>query len=354
MSRQQRSSRDRVAIKSKFDAEYRRFSLLLSSTGCFQDFYQLLRSIHRIPGLEVFLEYVDAHGDLLPINNDENFHKALSAARPLLRVILQRKDVMDSVFSIDLPQRKKKGQRQMTAKPHPPMLIGPPKDFRPVSSIIDVDILPVTLRRVRLHKHGSGRPLGFYIRDGLSVRVTPQGVEKVPGIFISRVVRGGLAESTGLLGLNDEILEVNDIDVAGKSLDQVTDMMVANSRNLVITVKPANQRNNVVRGSKASADSVDSRACHDSAANPASLHQGNSNAAEGESDEEDSDIIIENNTLLPRLPLQPFVNGSALLRETSPPLSLGLQPLPRSTTPHNSPTYRPGKGMQEDGNIITL
>lgn len=34
-------------------------------------------------------------------------------------------------------------------------------------------------------------------------------------------MRGGLAESTGLLAVNDEILEVNGIDVAGKSLDQV-------------------------------------------------------------------------------------------------------------------------------------
>lgn len=46
-------------------------------------------------------------------------------------------------------------------------------------------------------------------------------VSQLPGVFISRLVRGGLAESTGLLGVNDEILEVNGIDVAGKSLDQV-------------------------------------------------------------------------------------------------------------------------------------
>ena len=65
---------------------------------------------------------------------------------------------------------------------------------------------------------------------------------QVPGIFISRLVPGGLAESTGLLAVNDEVLEVNGIEVAGKSLDQVTDMMVANSSNLIITVKPANQR----------------------------------------------------------------------------------------------------------------
>nr|CAD7594348.1 unnamed protein product [Timema genevievae] len=111
-----------------------------------------------------------------------------------------------------------------------------------VSAIIDVDIVPETCRRVRLLKHGSDKPLGFYIRDGTSVRVTPAGLEKVPGIFISRLVPGGLAESTGLLAVNDEVLEVNGIEVVGKTLDQVTDMMVANSSNLIITVKPANQR----------------------------------------------------------------------------------------------------------------
>jgi partitioning defective protein 6 len=93
-----------------------------------------------------------------------------------------------------------------------------PEDFRRVSAIIDVDVVPETHRRVKLMKNGSDKPLGFYIRDGTSVRVTPQGLEKVPAIFISRLVPGGLAESTGLLAVNDEVLEVNGIDVAGKTL----------------------------------------------------------------------------------------------------------------------------------------
>jgi partitioning defective protein 6 len=67
----------------------------------------------------------------------------------------------------------------------------------------------------------------------------PSGVEKVPAIFISRLVPGGIAESTGLLAVGDEVLEVNGIEVAGKTLDQVTDMMIANSSNMIITVKPA-------------------------------------------------------------------------------------------------------------------
>ena len=72
------------------------------------------------------------------------------------------------------------------------------------------------------------------------MRVTETGLTKLPGIFISRLVPGGLAESTGLLSVNDEVLEVNGIEVAGKTLDQVTDMMIANSSNLIITVRPRN------------------------------------------------------------------------------------------------------------------
>jgi len=129
--------------------------------------------------------------------------------------------------------------------------ISTPKDFRPVSAIIDVDILPETLRRVRLHKHGSDKPLGFYIRDGVSVRLKGEEVEKVQSIFISRLVSNGLAAMTGLLAIDDEVLEVNSIEVTGKTLDQVTDMMVANAANLIITVKPASQKNNIQKNYKA-------------------------------------------------------------------------------------------------------
>lgn len=56
------------------------------------------------------------------------------------------------------------------------LAISNPHDFRQVSAIIDVDIVPETCRRVRLLKHGSDKPLGFYIRDGTSVRVTQNGL----------------------------------------------------------------------------------------------------------------------------------------------------------------------------------
>lgn len=41
---------------------------------------------------QFLISYIDPRdNDLLPINNDDNFHRALTTARPLLRVIIQRK-----------------------------------------------------------------------------------------------------------------------------------------------------------------------------------------------------------------------------------------------------------------------
>nr|AAH61114.1 Pard6a protein [Mus musculus] len=244
-----------VEVKSKFDAEFRRFALPRTSVRGFQEFSRLLCVVHQIPGLDVLLGYTDAHAE---------------------------GDSSGLAFASNSLQRRKKGLLLRPVAPlrtRPPLLISLPQDFRQVSSVIDVDLLPETHRRVRLHKHGSDRPLGFYIRDGMSVRVALQGLERVPGIFISRLVRGGLAESTGLLAVSDEILEVNGIEVAGKTLDQVTDMMVANSHNLIVTVKPANQRNNVVRGASGRLTG------------PSSVGPG---PTDPDSDDDSSDLVIEN------------------------------------------------------------
>ncbi|XP_034269676.1 partitioning defective 6 homolog beta [Pantherophis guttatus] len=285
-----------MEVKSKFGAEFRRFSLERSKPGRFEEFYGLLQHVHKIPNVEVLVGYTDIHGDLLPINNDDNYHKAVSTANPLLRIFIQRKEDADySAFGTDTMTRKKNVLSNVLRpdnhrkKPH--IVISLPQDFRPVSSIIDVDILPETHRRVRLYKYGTEKPLGFYIRDGSSVRVTPHGLEKVPGIFISRLVPGGLAQSTGLLAVNDEVLEVNGIEVSGKSLDQVTDMMIANSRNLIITVRPANQRNNVVRNSRTSGSSGQST---DNSLPSYTPHIVPRYQPEEEDSDED-DIIIEDN-----------------------------------------------------------
>lgn len=282
-----------IEIKSKFDAEFRRWSIKRNPENphTFDDFYSTIERFHKLTGVAFLISYIDPRdNDLLPINNDDNYHRALTTARPLMRIIIQKKgDSFEETMGYGTMRPKNLissllGQTPIKSKT---LAISNPHDFRQVSQIIDVDIVPETCRRVRLLKHGSDKPLGFYIRDGTSVKVTANGIEKQPGIFISRLVPGGLAESTGLLAVNDEVLEVNGIEVHGKTLDQVTDMMVANSSNLIITVKPANQRTLATprRGSF-------SRNSQLSSGSHQSHHTNNTNTSD-ENDHDDQDEVVD-------------------------------------------------------------
>lgn len=266
---------DYISVKSKIGVEFRRYPLKLGDVQNFDSFYKKIESFHQLSAIPFVIFYTDPEDCLLPINNDDNLAKAISSAkritlyntnfsnhnnnqpviikRPFLKLFVEKKRTFLEYYNGNLSGKYKKGQHlkgqhfkglsnliQSSNDQGLRPSIGMPEDFRQVSSIIDVDIVPETCRRVRIVKHGSDRPLGFYIRDGTYKRMNAQGeIELVTGIFISRLVPGGLAESTGLLAVNDEVLEVNGIQVTnGKTLDQVTDMMVANSSNLIITIRP--------------------------------------------------------------------------------------------------------------------
>lgn len=45
-------------------------------------------------------------------------------------------------------------------------------------------------------------------------------------VVVSRVVKGGAAESSGLLSEGDEILEINGISIRGKHINEVHDLLV--------------------------------------------------------------------------------------------------------------------------------
>eukprot|EP00096_Caligus_rogercresseyi_P006574 TRINITY_DN2311_c0_g1_i1.p1 TRINITY_DN2311_c0_g1~~TRINITY_DN2311_c0_g1_i1.p1 ORF type:complete len:311 (+),score=117.12 TRINITY_DN2311_c0_g1_i1:212-1144(+) len=282
-----------VEVKSKFDAEFRRFSLDRSKYPSYESFQSRVESLHFLSSVSFTIAFIDpSDNDLLPINNTDNYTRALVNAKPLLRLVIQRLGEFDKSQGGGAPRSESHLllHRPLLSilAPHPSprtlISISRPSEFRQVSAIIDVDLVPDTCRRVRLLKHGSDKPLGFYIRDGTSVRVTPEGLEKVPGIFISRLLPGGLAESTGLLAVNDEVLEVNGIEIAGKSLDQVTDMMVANSSNLIVTVKPANQRTTLIPSGRGGSFS---RHSHGSLLSKTS----SGHSAGGASDHDDEDEI---------------------------------------------------------------
>ncbi|KAH8419739.1 hypothetical protein KR009_002005 [Drosophila setifemur] len=322
-----------IEVKSKFDAEFRRWSFKRhEAEQSFDKFAALIEQLHKLANIQFLILYIDPRdNDLLPINNDDNFGRALKTARPLLRVIVQRKDDLNECSGFGtMKPRNLIGSILMGHTPVKTKApsISIPHDFRQVSAIIDVDIVPETHRRVRLLKHGSDKPLGFYIRDGTSVRVTSSGLEKQPGIFISRLVPGGLAESTGLLAVNDEVIEVNGIEVAGKTLDQVTDMMVANSSNLIITVKPANQRTltSTHRGSFSRNSQLSS----------GSHHTNNTNTSDEIEHEDQDDIVDLTGVTLDESPTSSSGNHNHN-QQASTGAGAGAQPLSSSPSSHHQP-----------------
>lgn len=48
-------------------------------------------------------------------------------------------------------------------------------------------------------------------------------------VVVSRVVKGGAAESSGLLSEGDEILEINGVSIRGKHINEVHDLLVRTS-----------------------------------------------------------------------------------------------------------------------------
>jgi len=246
----------------------------------FQEFEATLAKLHKLDNecspidqsytFKIF--YTDPKtSTLLPINNDDNLARAIASCQKnnnnlnLVRIYIYNSANQPNIHNNSVHNQSTDSHNDSdTSLPgnisgvtlRRGLAIGSPINFRPVSAIIDVDILPESLRRVRIHKHKSDKPLGFYIRDGTAVRTGVNGLEKVPSCFISRLIPDGLAHMTGLLQVNDEVLEVNGIDIRDKTLDQVTDMMIANSENLIVTVKPANQANNPIRKSQGGQESA--------------------------------------------------------------------------------------------------
>ncbi|XP_075911177.1 partitioning defective 6 homolog gamma-like [Petromyzon marinus] len=204
---------DVVEVKSKYEAEFRRFSVSRASPLRLGDFSALVLSLHGVAGVagtgtgggvgvspcpvgpplppppaaaagspplpapRLALAFADAQGELLPLTSDERLRCAVARAAPLLRLVLQRGDEPQSSAQGggSLPRRRRgfavlRAQGTASQRPRPHRDIGRPLDFRPVCSVIDVDLLPASVRRVRLHRPPlPGRaplPLGFFIRAG--------------------------------------------------------------------------------------------------------------------------------------------------------------------------------------------
>lgn len=65
----------------------------------FEEFRLLIESLHALKDTPFLVSYIDpSDQDLLPINNDDNLRRALFNAKPLLRIIIQRKGNLNFIF----------------------------------------------------------------------------------------------------------------------------------------------------------------------------------------------------------------------------------------------------------------
>lgn len=62
----------------------------------------MVERLHQIKEIELLISYIDPRdNDLLPINNDDNYVRAVSTAQPLLRLIIQRKGIAPFNYMIE-------------------------------------------------------------------------------------------------------------------------------------------------------------------------------------------------------------------------------------------------------------
>lgn len=57
-------------------------------------------------------------------------------------------------------------------------------------------------------------------------------------IVIGRIVKGGVAERSGLIYEGDELLEVNDVPLRGKTINQVSELLASMTGQLQFVLVP--------------------------------------------------------------------------------------------------------------------
>lgn len=72
----------------------------------------------------------------------------------------------------------------------------------------------------------------FCVLQGATVR------NEGDAVIIGRIVRGGAAEKSGLLHEGDEVLEVNGIEMRGKSVNDVCDILSGMTGTLTFLIVP--------------------------------------------------------------------------------------------------------------------
>ncbi|KAJ0061355.1 hypothetical protein NL108_016734, partial [Boleophthalmus pectinirostris] len=180
---------------------------------------------------------------LLQLLSSEEFHSAysiysvvsqqLSHVSPTSPITTQAQDLCLEVQKILQSSQQKEGLelRTLLTNPHLQALMQAhdhvAEQELPEGQVL-TQYLGESVKLVRLEKTRD-TPLGATVRND------------VDSVVVSRVVKGGVAERSGLLSEGDEILEINGIPIRGKHVNEVHDMLQQMHGTLTFLLIPSSQ-----------------------------------------------------------------------------------------------------------------
>uniref|UniRef100_A0A1A7WQ63 Protein PALS1 n=1 Tax=Iconisemion striatum TaxID=60296 RepID=A0A1A7WQ63_9TELE len=156
----------------------------------------------------------------------------MNRASPTSPLTSQAQDLCQEVQRILQSSQQKEGLelRVLLTNPHLQALMQA-HDSVAVQEIAEENVtryLGETVKLVRLEKT-KDTPLGATVRNDME------------SVVVSRVVKGGAAERSGLLSEGDEILEINGISIRGKNINEVHDLLQVMQGTLTFLLIPSSQ-----------------------------------------------------------------------------------------------------------------
>ncbi|NXG46104.1 MPP5 protein, partial [Psilopogon haemacephalus] len=104
--------------------------------------------------------------------------------------------------------------------------------------------LIATYQYVKEAYRKAGEGLFMHIINAECFCLLPQGAtvrNEMDSVIISRIVKGGAAEKSGLLHEGDEVLEINGIEIRGKDVNEVFDLLADMHGTLTFVLIPSQQ-----------------------------------------------------------------------------------------------------------------
>lgn len=156
----------------------------------------------------------------------------MSRVSPTSPLTAQAQDLCQEVQKILQSSHQKEGLelRALLTNPHLQALMQA-HDSVAVQEMAEENVtqyLGETVKLVRLEK-ARDTPLGATVRNDMD------------SVVVSRVVKGGAAERSGLLSEGDEILEINGISIRGKHINEVHDLLQQMQGTLTFLLIPSSQ-----------------------------------------------------------------------------------------------------------------